>query len=60
MQDVDPELERLREAERTAHGLFQRMSETHAQLSDPLILKAAEDLWKEAVVAVRTYEARKG
>ena len=60
MQEVDPELERLREVERKAHGLFQRMSDTHAELSDPNVVAAAEELWKEAEAALRTYEARKG
>ncbi len=57
MQDLDPELEHLKEAERKARGLFQRMSETRAQLSDSVVLRAAEDLWKEATAAVLTYEA---
>ena len=59
MQEVDAELTRLREVERKAYGLFQRLSKSSDQLSDPMILRVAEELWHESRAQIIVYEAKK-
>ena len=56
MRDRDPELERLREAERAAYDRFQRLSRLGAFPPDHVVVKAAEAIWIEARAALRMYQ----
>ena len=52
---MDTELEHLKEVERQAHALYERLRSLAA--ADPLFVETAERLWKEAADAVRRHEA---
>lgn len=56
----DPELVRLREIERKARALLDRLRANHGLISDPTILDRAEDLHRDARVAVEGHVARRG
>jgi hypothetical protein len=53
MLEDDPELRRLKEIERLARDRFLRLSLPGTFGGDAEVIKAAEDLWKKASVAVR-------
>jgi hypothetical protein len=55
MQDNDPELRRLKEIERLARERFLRLSLPGSFGGDAEVIKAAEDLWREAAAAVRAH-----
>jgi hypothetical protein len=55
MQDNDPELRRLKEIERLARERFLRLSLPGGFGGDAEVIKAAEDLWREAAAAVRAH-----
>jgi hypothetical protein len=54
MQD-DPELRRLKEIERLARDRFLRLGLPGTFCGDAEVIKAAEDLWREAAAAVCAY-----
>lgn len=56
----DHELARLREIERKARALLDRLRANHGLISDPTILERAEDLHRDARVAVEEHVARRG
>jgi hypothetical protein len=55
MQDNDPELRRLKEIERLARERFLRLSLPGSFGGDAEVIKAAEDIWREAAAAVRAH-----
>jgi hypothetical protein len=55
MLEDDPELLRLKEIERQARDRFLRLSLPGTFGWDAEVIKAAEDLWKKASVAVRAH-----
>lgn len=57
MDDIDPELERLKKGERRAHALYERLRKT-ALLTDPVFAQKAALLWREAVEALHAYQSR--
>ena len=55
MQENDPELRRLKEVERLERERFLRLSLPGTFGGHAEVIKAAEDLWKKASVAVRAH-----
>jgi hypothetical protein len=55
---VDPELQRLKEAEEAAHARYLRLSRPGGVPALAEVIKIAEDLWKEAAEAVRRYQEK--
>jgi hypothetical protein len=55
---MDRALLRLMENERVMRERFLRLSRPGGLPEHPDVIKAAEDLWKEAVAAVRAYEGK--
>ena len=55
MQEKDPELRRLKEIERLARDQLLRLSQPGTFGGDAHVIKAAEDLWREAAAAVRAH-----
>jgi hypothetical protein len=53
---MDPELECLRAAERAAYARYLRLSRRGNAAPLDEVIKNAEDLWKEAAEAVRSYQ----
>jgi hypothetical protein len=56
-RDTDGEPERLRQVERKACALYNRLCEKRGLLSDPEVLRRAEELCEEARAAVSAYVA---
>jgi hypothetical protein len=54
---TEVELDRLKQIERRAGALRDRLREGRALLSDPEILRRAEDLCEEAKAAIAAYVA---
>ncbi len=57
MPDADLELRRLKEAERSAHNRFLRLSQP-AVVVDLAVVRAAKSLWTEAAAAVLAYQRK--
>jgi hypothetical protein len=53
---MDPELECLRAAERAAYARYLRLSRRGGVPPLDEVIKNAEDLWKDAAEAVRSYQ----
>jgi hypothetical protein len=53
MQEKDPELQRLEEIERLARDRLLRLSQPGTFGGDAHVIKAAEELWREAADALR-------
>jgi hypothetical protein len=53
---MDPELQRLRAAEKAAHARYLRLSRRGGVPALDEAIKIAEDLWKDAAEAVRSYQ----
>jgi hypothetical protein len=58
MQEKDPKLRRLKEIERLARERFRRLSLPGTFGGDAHVLKAAEELWREATKAVQEYRPK--
>jgi hypothetical protein len=57
MPDADLELRRLKEAERSAHNRFLRLSQP-AVVVDLAVVRAAKSIWTEAAAAVLAYQRK--
>ncbi len=58
MTDANQELRRLKEAERSTHDRFVRLSGNAGIYGHPEVVRAAKGLWAEAAAAVLAYEQR--
>ena len=58
MADANQEFLRLKEAERSTHDRFKRLSGNAGIYGHPEVVKAAKRLWTEAVAAVLAYRGR--
>ena len=54
---MDTEQARLKEMEQHARALYERLRNSAS--ADPIFVKTAERLWKEAAEAVRLHEANR-
>ena len=58
MTDANEELRRLKEAERSAHDRFKRLSGSDGIYGHPEIARAVKRVWTDAFAAVLDYEER--
>ena len=57
MQEKDPELRRLKEIERLARDQLLRLSQPGTFGGDAHVIKAAEELWREAADALHAHKS---